>query len=411
MTVSRMFSGFPWNLLGSSQFKIVPIIQIASVTGIYGVSFLAVWTALSILCAVMVIIRKPTMRSAWFGEIIVPAAVLAIIFGTNYHRLLEPEPQRPELKMALIQPSIPQTMIWSQEESTNRFRQVIELSEQALTNKVDVLVWPESAVPGLIRIDEDVSILIRELARKHKVWIILSADDFKSHPGDTKLSQADFYNSSFLVSPDGEYVKNYRKRNLVAFGEYIPLVKWLPFVKYLTVITGSFTPGEEVVPFVMPDLHAKTSVLICFEDVFPHLVPEYVADDTDFLVNLTNNGWFGEGSAQWQHAAGAVFRTVENHVPLVRCCNNGLTCWIDSHGRIRQIFRDANNTIYGPGFMIAHVPQLEPGEKRIPTFYNQHGDLFGWICIALTALQLIRVILQSRGPRKTAPVPAVEKSA
>ncbi len=86
----------------------------------------------------------------------------------------------------------------------------------------------------------------------------------------------------------------------------------------------------------------KTSPLICYEDMFPQLGRRAVRGDTDFLVNLTNDGWFGQSAEQWQHMAGAVFRAVENGVPLVRCCNNGVTCWIDATGRVREIFRDNN---------------------------------------------------------------------
>ena len=122
--------------------------------------------------------------------------------------------------------------------------------------------------------------------------------------------------------------------------------------------------------------------------VFPHLAREYATDDTDFLVNLTNDGWFGEGAEQWQHAAGGAFRAVENGLPLARCCNNGLTCWIDSRGRLRDIFRDKKGSIYGSGVMTAHIPVLAPGEKHARTFYNKHGDWFGWACVALAAILL-----------------------
>src|SRR6185436_17745110 len=116
--------------------------------------------------------------------------------------------------------------------------------------------------------------------------------------------------------------------------------------------------GKRAVPEAGAPPRIKTSTLICFEDVFSHVVPEYVDPDTDFLINLTNDGWFGESAEQWQQAASAVFRAVENNVPLVRSCNNGLTCWIDSRGRIRQIFRDAKGTVYGPGTITMEVPTL-----------------------------------------------------
>jgi apolipoprotein N-acyltransferase len=116
---------------------------------------------------------------------------------------------------------------------------------------------------------------------------------------------------------------------------------------------------------------------------------EYVQDDTDFLVNLTNDGWFGEGAAQWQQAAAAVFRAVENGVPLVRCCNNGLTCWADATGRLREIFKNTAGSVYGAGAMTIDLPLSQPGEKRVPTFYNQHGDWFGWFCVGVTGILLV----------------------
>ena len=129
-----------------------------------------------------------------------------------------------------------------------------------------------------------------------------------------------------------------------------------------------------------------TSTLICFEDVFPQLAREYVQDDTDFLVNLTNDGWFGDGAAQWQQAAAAIFRAVENGLPLVRCSNNGLTCWADASGRLHDIFKNPAGSVYGPGAVTIEIPV---GEKREPTFYNRHGDWFGWVCVGITGLLFV----------------------
>src|SRR5439155_15193835 len=137
---------------------------------------------------------------------------------------------------------------------------------------------------------------------------------------------------------------------------------------------GSFTRGERAVTFSMPDLHAKAAVLICFEDVFPHLTRSSVEEGTDFLLNLTNNGWFGKSAAQWQHAADAVFRAVENGLPLVRCTNNGLTCWIDAQGRLHEVYFPGSKDVYGPGFKLARIPLRVPGQERSPTIYNRVGD-------------------------------------
>jgi apolipoprotein N-acyltransferase len=367
---------------------LVPLIQIASVTGVYGVSFIVVWSSLCLLLAVVALLKRPTVRYAWLAEIILPlGSVLALFaFGMAQIRKSPEASNARTIRVTFVQPSIPQELIWDDTQDAARFRELIQLTKEALTNKTDLLLWPEAAVPGLLRFNEETVDALTALARSNHVWMIVGADDaeLKKHPA--YKNDADYYNSSFLINPEGLFMSRYRKRNLVIFGEYVPLVKWLPFIKYFTPIQGGFTPGDHAVPFRIPELGIKTSVLICFEDVFPHLAREYAADDIDFLVNLTNNGWFGEGSAQWQHGMSGLFRAVENGLPLLRCCNNGLTCWVDEHGRIRQIFHDRKGTIYGAGVMCAEIPVR--GGRREPTFYNRHGDWFGWACVGLTLIKL-----------------------
>jgi apolipoprotein N-acyltransferase len=209
--------------------------------------------------------------------------------------------------------------------------------------------------------------------------MIIGADDAEFTPTETN-----YFNASFLIGPDGKLANSYHKRGLVIFGEYIPLERWLPFIKWFTPITGSYTAGDQAVQFKLD--RAQTSVLICFEDVFPHLARKSVEPDTDFLVNITNDGWFGEGAAQWQQAAAATFRTVENGVPLIRCANTGITCWIDANGRWREVFKDDKSSVYGVGFMISTIPFPA---KHPQTFYNQHGDWFGWACVAFASLTVL----------------------
>lgn len=426
MIQARLFTGFPWNLLGASQFNQTPLIQLASVTGIYGVSFVVVWTSLTMLSATLAILRQPTTRYIWLGDMLLPMLGVLGLFmlGTARMRALRDD-DRPTLAVTFIQPSIPQTMIWKSAENERRFAELLRLTSAALTNATELLLWPEAAVPKMIRYDEETLHTITNLVQSNRVWMIVGSDDSEPARHGKKSEEADYFNASFLISPDGELAARYCKRNLVVFGEYVPLVRWLPFVKWLTPIDGGFEAGDKIVPFTLerrtpirrdtagvqasawPDDMLKrelpragsetgapvhTATLICFEDMFPQHVREYVNDDTDFLVNLTNDGWFGEGGEQWQHAAGAVFRAVENGVPLLRCCNNGVTCWIDARGVVRQVFRDANGGVYGAGVMTARIPLLAPGEKRAATFYNRHGDWFGWGCVAVsTAVFLPRL--------------------
>ncbi|HWH68062.1 MAG TPA: apolipoprotein N-acyltransferase, partial [Candidatus Sulfotelmatobacter sp.] len=385
MIVARLFGGFPWNLLGASQYQMVPLIQIASVTGIYGVSFLVIWVSLSFLSGALMLLRHPARRSAWIGEIFLPVLVVAILFNLGFRQLRQTAPAARTLKVTLIQPSIPQTLIWDPSGDTLRFQELIRLSEQALTNQTDLLVWPEAAVPKLLRYDKPTFDAVTGLARRHHVWMIVGADDAEPRRNTPNPNDADYYNSSFLISPEGQLVDRYRKRGLVIFGEYIPLQRWLPFLQFFTPIQGGFTPGDRAGQFAMPTLDVKASILICFEDIFPHIARSGVDEAIDFLVNITNNGWFGESAAQWQHATSAVFRAVENGIPLVRCSNNGLTCWVDAQGRLRQIFRDPRGTVYGVGFLTVELPVPAPGEKHALTFYTQHGDCFGWGCVAVAA--------------------------
>jgi apolipoprotein N-acyltransferase len=388
MILARFLSGFPWDLLGASQHQMLPLIQIASVTGIYGVSFLVVWFSLSLLSAALMVLRRPTMRSVWVGEILVPTLVITALFNYGFRQIRRPDPPTERsLNLSLIQPSIPQTLIWDSTKDEERFQDLLRLSRQALTNRTDILIWPEAAVPKLLRFDRPTYEAITGLARDHHVWMIIGADDAEPRPGAANMNEADFYNSSFLISPQGKLVETYRKRNLVIFGEYVPLVRWLPFLKWFTPIDQGYSVGTNSVPFVMPDLHVTTSVLICFEDLFPHLARRSVDDQTDFLVNLTNNGWFDESAAQWQHATGALFRAVENGLPLIRCSNNGISCWVDDRGQLRETFRDRTGTIYGPGFLTAQIPLPVVGVSHPKTFYHSHGDWFGWACVGLAGLR------------------------
>jgi len=399
----RFLGGFPWNPLGASQYQLIPLIQIASVTGVYGVSFLIVWLSLSLFSAGRMIFRRPVLRFAWQAETFLPLAVVALLFAVGFARMKEPDPSAATLHATLVQPSIPQALIWNPHANADRFRQLLDLSENALTNQTDLLIWPESAVPEF---DEATFMAITNLVQTRHVWLIFNAEDDIPRSATGANNEYDAYNAAFLVDPEGRFKNVYHKQKLVIFGEYIPLVRWLPFIKWFTPITGSFAAGNHAVPFEMdfgsrrhvvtlengdpspsandnPPSRVKTSTLICFEDVFPQLAREYVQDDTDFLVNLTNDGWFGDGAAQWQQAAAAIFRAVENGVPLVRCSNNGLTCWADASGRLRDIFRDPAGSVYGPGAVTIAIPV---GEKRQPTFYNRHGDWFGWACVGVTGI-------------------------
>ncbi len=400
MVRARLLGGFPWILIGVSQFKLIPLIQIASVTGVYGVSFLVVWLSLALYSAARLMFRQPNLRLIWQAEIILPLVTIVMLFTFGFARMSGDHPSASALRVTLVQPAIPQTLIWNPDEDEKRFEELLVQSQAALTNRTDLLLWPESAVPDN---DPATCLAISRFALSNRVPIILNAGDADFLPATTN-----YFNAAYLVGPDGRWLQVYHKRKLVIFGEYVPLARWLPFVKYLTPITGGWTPGKKPVTFDLNPWgdevgvqasawptnmlklelqHIKISPLICFEDVFPGVARDAVNGDTDFLVDLTNDGWFGRSAEQWQHLANAIFRAVENGVPLLRCANNGITCWIDPQGRVREILKDKSGSAYGLGAMTVDIPI---GERQAPTFYHRHGDWFGWSCVVWAVLLAIR---------------------
>jgi len=399
MVQARFLTGFPWGLLGVSQYQMLPLIQLTSITGVYGISFLLVWFSASLLCAAALLLSKPELRRTWVADLFLPVLTVAIVFAVGMNRVIHLPAAPRQIKAALIQPSIPQTMIWDEREAITRFHQVLDWSTKALAEqpKAQLLVWPEAAVPSLFLWDTNlydgktIYESITGLAREQKVWLIMGADDAEPLPG----GNVNFYNSSFLINPEGEVLAKYRKRRLVIFGEYVPFSRWLPILSKMVQSQGEFVPGNQPVAFPLGSLNVITSVLICFEDVFPHLTREYVQPDTDFLLNLTNNGWFGESAAQWQHAASAVFRAVENNLPLVRCANNGLTCWVDRRGGMHGVYFGGSKDIYKAGYKIFDIP-VGAGGKYVPTFYRRYGDLFGWLCCGIAAIAIVAGALKRR---------------
>lgn len=403
MLITRLFGGFPWNLLGASQYRMIPLIQIASATGVYGVSFLVVWFSVSLVTSVLFLTREPDRPNLWRRPMVFPALMVVATAAGGFFAVLSDTPQPRQLKVALVQPSIPQTVIFDPDATTNRFETLFRLTEQALAAQPDLVLWPEASLPGGLS-QEDFDRLTRRI-REAKVWMIFGADDVEDDPppapGIEPTTRA--YNAAFLVNPEGQVVAKYHKRRLVMFGEYIPFGRWLPFLQRLAPIGDGFYPGAKPVPFRMDSLNVTTSALICFEDNFPQEARDHAAAALDFLVNLTNNAWFGESSAQWQHAANAIFRAIETGLPLIRSCNNGISCWIDARGRVHSARIAEGRNVYDPGFEIVSVAY---GQRR-STLFQRLGDVFGWTCVMATFffLRPLRRSGESPSPSDTTSTP------
>jgi apolipoprotein N-acyltransferase len=404
MLMARLLGGFPWNFLGASQIRFLPLIQIASWTGVYGVSFAVVWVSIALVSVVQEWRRDGSFSREIAAQILPPVFVVACVVFLGMHRLSEPEGDGPKIKIALVQPSIPQKTYWDPAEKTNRFLKLMELSRRALESSPDLIVWPEAAMPDMFMRSGYLQTNVVNLLRPHPAWMVMGAGDTAPKAGDSNKADEDHFNAAFLIDPKGELVDRYYKRHLVPFGEYMPGASMFPSLAKLRSAGAGIAAGQRTTPFRTENPPAKFPVLICFEDVFPHEVRARVDAETDFVLNLTSDAWFGESAAQWQHAESAALRAVENGVPLVRCCNNGLTCWIDARGEMHEVFyRDYSDNIYMAGYKIVEVP-LGDKSGRNRTFYNRRGDVFGWGCVAVVlALNGLFFIQQWRGKTSVRP--------
>jgi len=385
MTLERVLTGFPW-FLGASQFRWLDLIQISSFTGVYGISFLVVWLSVSLFCTVLswsVDHRRPRLMLL---QIVPPLLGLAGVLAFGRHELSRVSEPKRRIKIALAQPAIPQTAIWERGEETNRFLKLLELSRAALAEKPDLLVWPETALPKMITRDQFTQDAIVNLLKPYNTWMVLGASDYESKPGAAGPDATAWFNAAFLINPAGQMVDRYHKRHLVPFGEFMPGARWFPPLARLRGAGAGLTAGDRPGLFHISEPAASFSVLICYEDLFPQEVRQCLDQQTDYLLNLTNDGWFGDSAVQWLHMVNAVIRAVELHLPLVRCCNNGITCWIDTSGQLHNVYFPESKNEYQAGYKLIEVPLAGTESGRHPTFYRQHGDVFGWACVSLVAV-------------------------
>jgi apolipoprotein N-acyltransferase len=400
-----VITGFPWNYLGASQLEFTLLAQLASFTGVLGVSLVVAWVSLGGLFLFWRCKKEKRFQIQWLAELAGPVALLLIAVILGSVQLSKPLPKKTgEIRIALIQPSIPQAVLWdaqvvpwdvgNEKAQHDRFEHLMDLSDRAVEKEPDLLVWPEASLPplGLLNPSNVVERFsnLEESVRENKIWRVWGADT---------ATNGVPYNSAVLIPPEDEFLRglekikwaSYAKRHLVMFGEYVPFSEQLPFLKKLAPV-GNFGRGKGPVIFDLGT--AKTSTLICFEDVVPKLARRAATEEVDFLLNLTNDGWFGNSHQQWQHARSAAWRAIETRRPLVRCTNNGITCWVDEYGRFRDhvvrlpIFdekMDENSNsaqkhlelpVHSSGVRMVTVP-IRKG-PHAATFYQHTGDWLPW---------------------------------
>jgi apolipoprotein N-acyltransferase len=371
------FFQFPWCLLGYSQQPLTPAIQIASVTAVYGVSFVLVAT--SALLA-MAILDARERRLGLLGLV----TLQAFVWGVGSWMLARPLHESGRLTVGLVQGGIRQEDKWLPENAWSNVSRHLELTREAARRGARLVVWPESAVPFLYDEEPALSAQLQELVRRQGLYLYFGNDDREPPP------QARVFVGAKLLAPDGEVTARYRKMHLVPFGEYVPLKVLFTFGGRVTAKVvqevSDFTPGTDAVN-VAVEGH-RVGGYICYEAIFPALVRRFPADGAELLVNITNDAWYGTTSAPYQHLAMAAFRAVENGRYMVRAANTGITAVVDPRGRILE-----QTKLFDRAVLVREVPFVAE-----TTFYTRHGDLFAHACSAV-ALAALGATVKRRQPR------------
>lgn len=376
-----LLTGFPWALLGYTQFRTLPIIQIADLAGVYGVSFLILVVNVFLFQLWRWVRGKDGALYPFLSTALaLPLLVLVIWYGFVS---LNTEASGREIKVALAQGNIPQDIKWNPAFQEDTVAIYERLSRRTRGTAVDLIVWPESSLPFFFQKELVYSSRVSALARETGASLVVSSPAIEQG-NDRDL----LLNSAFMIAPDGATVGRSDKVHLVPFGEYVPLAKLLPFVNKMVQGIGDFSSGSDVFP--LQAVACKTGILICFEGIFPEISREYVVKGADVLVNITNDAWFGDSSAPYQHLSMTVFRAVENRVPLIRSANTGVTAIIDSRGHIRgmtELFREALLT-----------GTVKVGNEK--SFYTERGDIFAWFCLLTSMSVLAFAALLAKRSRK-----------
>jgi apolipoprotein N-acyltransferase len=362
----HLFTGFPWVLLGYSQATVLPVAQLASVFGVFGLSFLVALVNAAVVLAVV-------GAGARWRPLVVAAVALAatVAFGAARLRANTLVTEGTPIAVGLIQGNIPQEQKWDPARAEKILDRYLEMSRDAARRGARFVVWPESSLPYLFEDDPLHGDRVRQLAFQARTWVLFGGDQVK--PGKPPR----YFNSAFLLTPSGTVAAVYRKIHLVPFGEYVPLKSLLFFAGPLVESVSDFSPGEAMP--AMPVAGHDISTAICYEVVYPELARQAVAGGSELLTTITNDAWYGRSSAPWQHFEQAALRAVEQGRYLARSANTGISGIVDPYGRVvlrSQLFERA--TLVGEARFLSGR-----------TIYGRIGDVLAYACAVLVVGAII----------------------
>ena len=372
---SWILTGFPWQQIGYSQHRNLPVLQFASVAGIYGLSFAVVLANSAVAQAILLPGR------ILFCACPVLAAVIGLVAFGN-HRLATVHAQSPaaeHARVGVIQGSIPQDAKWKADRQRRTTDHYIELTREFMAENAgedfDLIIFPETALPYYLTdpFYDEYRDRVAGLARQLDTPILVG-----SLEGRREVAGNPIYNRAFLVGQGGELVDFADKVHLVPFGEYLPLPEIFSYLDQLTAESGRFTHGDSHRAIQVPEEDLRLGVFICYESIFPEITRTLALDEANLLINTTNDAWFGYTSAPYQHMAMAAVRAVECGLPLVRAANTGISGAVAPSGRILEA-----TDLFETTAISISLPPPSP-----ETFYVRHGDVLLLLCAAGLAIAL-----------------------
>ena len=359
-------SGLPWAYLGMSQWKNLPFIQMADLTGVWGVSF-------AVMLVNFLLYQFLKHKKSALNCLVLLVGVLVVIYAYGFLKLRQWETKdaKPALRVSVVQGNIPQDQKWDARVRGIIFEKYKRLTLMCANEATDLIVWPETSFPGFFEDEPVMAAHLRSTIKRAQTPTLVGAPTLGDMEGGLR-----FYNSAILFGQNGEEGQRYSKMHLVPFGEYVPFDPLLGFIRHFVWI-GRFSPGKTKTIFILkpqaPQNYttARFAALICYEDTFPGLVRDFVREGADFLVNITNDAWFGNTAAPYQHAQASVFRAVENRVPVIRAANTGLSCFISATGEVTSTVQEKGKEIMVTGHQTKGIFL-----RKTTTLYNRLGDWF-----------------------------------
>jgi apolipoprotein N-acyltransferase len=370
--------GFSWLGLGYSQYKNLPAIQISEFTGIYGVSALLVLTNSAIYMTSRQWVSSGSFKDTFSKKYLISTISFASImligsfcYGFYYLKNSVNE-EDSQIKATLIQGNIDQKLKWEKKYRKKIMETYERLTITSVHNKPDIVIWPEAALPFFYNLEIPETLWLNKLNKSLGIPMLIGGQRLEKND----LGKYIYYNSAYFLKPDSiDKTRRYDKIHLVPFGEFIPFSDILSFIKKLVYVPGELGRGEKISLFELDPW--KFGVSICYEITFPDLVRKSAKKGAQFLVTITNDAWFGDSAASYQHIAIAALRAVENRTPILRAANTGITGTIDASGKI---YDETNIFIED-----AVQTSIRPRQGK-PTYYSQNGDIFSLCCVILSII-------------------------